>query len=621
LDSIRPNPQAFITWAHRDPGWDEDTSRAWKEEVYAFCLELQGWGIRADVDLLHQAEPGIDWTRFGPHQIDTSEWVLATLSNAWRDRWEGSNDPTIGAGAAGEADSLHSLFARDQQSLRDKLVLVVLPSMGGKVTVPNGLDGFHRFALDDFSSAALEDLIRLLTHQPRYPGAKLAPVPELAPTQALSVLAAGSVASEPKAESSMEEAALKRLRHVEDQIGALKRALALSRPGDGQGGANSLATRARRQLSGALAGLEAERANPGSEIPRVTRRRGVHPEFRVFHDDWVNEVAFSPDGRWLATASRDNTARVWTGEKGEVHGRLPHGNSVSQVVFDISGHLLATASVDGTARVWNVSDATELGRLEHERLVILSVAFSPDGRLLASASPAGAVKFWDVSGGCEIPGFPKEEKGSAWALAFRPPDGQLLATASFDGVARLWTVATRTVKAPLSTKRTRGEKHTREIPPLTRLTFDPEGRFLATVANDHTVCVWDVDSTSVEAWIDHVDEVMDIAFSRDGRLLATACKDGTATVWDATSDAEPMSFTHDAPVRAVSFAPDGRVLATASEDRTARIWDLTTHREQRCLPHDDVVADVTFSCNGRIATASWDGSARVWSNEVASPPA
>jgi hypothetical protein len=146
---------------------------------------LRGFGIDAEVDLHHLSERGVDWTRFGPRAIVERDWVIVALSPAWRDRWEGVNAPTVGAGAVAEADALRSVFAENQQAFRDKVVLVTLPSMAGAgAIVPTGLHGVQRFTITGFELEPLAALLRLLTGQGEYPPAPLGQIPQLPPAVA-----------------------------------------------------------------------------------------------------------------------------------------------------------------------------------------------------------------------------------------------------------------------------------------------------------------------------------------------------------------------------------------------------------------------------------------------------
>ncbi|HNU39287.1 MAG TPA: WD40 repeat domain-containing protein [Methanothrix sp.] len=159
------------------------------------------------------------------------------------------------------------------------------------------------------------------------------------------------------------------------------------------------------------------------------------------HNSSVNAVAFSPDGRKVATASYDNTARLWDVETGKQIQRLEHDGSVYGVAFSPDGKKLATASSDSSARLWDVRTGKQLQRLEHDRSVN-AVAFSPDGQKLATASSDSSARLWDVRTGKQLQRL--EHDRSVNAVAFSP-DGQKLATASDDKTACIWTLDIRLV--------------------------------------------------------------------------------------------------------------------------------------------------------------------------------
>jgi hypothetical protein len=178
----RKSPTALVAWAQRDPHWTADRAKSWREEVATFTTALRRFGVDAVVDLHFESTRGVDWTRFGPQSVQSKDWVIVALSPAWRERWEGANDPTVGAGAVGEADALRSIFAENQQLFRDKLVLVTLPSMASLPDlVPSGLHGVQRRTLRGFDLDEMSDLLRLLTDQAAYPAGPLGRVPELPP--------------------------------------------------------------------------------------------------------------------------------------------------------------------------------------------------------------------------------------------------------------------------------------------------------------------------------------------------------------------------------------------------------------------------------------------------------
>jgi hypothetical protein len=182
-----------------------------------------------------------------------------------------------------------------------------------------------------------------------------------------------------------------------------------------------------------------ETFEPGQQEPRFPSRilSGAAIQVLQHHRD-VNVVAFSPDGRLLATGSDDYMAQVWEVASGRELSRITHHDWVRGVAFSPDGRLLATGSNLGTAQVWWVASQQKLTEVTHEPAEVWGVAFSPDGRLLATASADGTARVWEVASGQERTRVAHESivRGVAFS-----PDGRLLATASDDGTARVWEVA------------------------------------------------------------------------------------------------------------------------------------------------------------------------------------
>jgi hypothetical protein len=173
--------KVFISWAHSGESWNSDQAKDWAREVVEFAGVLRSSGIDADLDLFHIHEDDIDWTRYGPRQIDESDYVLVAISEAWAQRWNGTNSPTKGAGAVGEADALRGLFQRDQGAWQRKVMVVTLPSQAD-VALPDDLARATRFTADPSDIDSLEILIRTLTAQPLYEKPALGEVPVLPPS-------------------------------------------------------------------------------------------------------------------------------------------------------------------------------------------------------------------------------------------------------------------------------------------------------------------------------------------------------------------------------------------------------------------------------------------------------
>ncbi|HEY5910546.1 MAG TPA: serine/threonine-protein kinase, partial [Verrucomicrobiae bacterium] len=308
------------------------------------------------------------------------------------------------------------------------------------------------------------------------------------------------------------------------------------------------------------------------------------------HTDRIRSVVFSPDGRLLATAALDSTARIWDARTGkELFVLRGGGHDVTSIAFAPDGKTIATGYDDRTVRLWDVDTGREIAVLRGHTEPVTTLAFGPGGKWLASAtgrlgdnsSPgetfayskelAAEVKIWDLEQGKEsrtLTGYAT----SILSLAISS-DGTRLATgsvgSSVDGNLRIWDLSTGKLETNITAFRGR----------VSAVAFSPDGRSLAIGGGD--------------------------PYRREGELM----------LWEFAE--QRFRFTlrgHEGPVLAVKFAPDGKTLVSGGFDQIVRFWDVSTGNELGTIKgHTGPISSVAYDPAGeKLATGSLDRTVKVW---------
>ncbi|HBB30805.1 MAG TPA: hypothetical protein DDZ80_29100 [Cyanobacteria bacterium UBA8803] len=332
------------------------------------------------------------------------------------------------------------------------------------------------------------------------------------------------------------------------------------------------------------------------------------------HTATIRGLAFSPQGNRIASASDDNTIKLWQLNTTSHWETYPdktlqgHSAAVGGVAFSPDGQIIASASSDKTVKLWK-QDGTELATLKGHSDRVLGVNFSPDGQIMASASGDKTVKLWRIDGTLltTLSGHTDDINKVVFS-----PDGQIIASASSDKTVKLWQRDGRLL--------TTLKGHTE---PVWGVAIASDSQVIASASDDKTIKFWQKDGTPFLTLRGHEDWVNDIAYapsrpssSSNEAIVASASSDKTVRLWRLKNDLLTILRGHNNRVMKIAVSPDGQTIASVSGDKLVKLWKRDGTELMTLKGHSEEVRGVAFSPDGQtIASVSSDKTVKLWKKD------
>ena len=404
-----------------------------------------------------------------------------------------------------------------------------------------------------------------------------------------------------------------------------------------------------------------------AQVPeRVSRILG---NLRLRHGQEINDVAFSPDGRRLATSSKDRTVKIWDMENGhELLTYKGHRDHVRALAFSPDGKAIASAGAEADIKIWDPLTGNDVRTIKGKGTYVTSLTYSPDGKYVVASNDDRAVRLYETANGNlkrEIVDF----RLIVLKVAFNPA-GNILGIGVGDGSIHLYeypkmvenlsqpfywakqdlsgTATKNLVFSPDSRTMVRcgdeglklyntplpGEglqvnnhrlliSRPNDKAKFNCAIFSRDGKTLFTGGQDGIIRLWNPETGQpTGTFKGHNGEIKALAFNATGSQLASASTDYTVRLWNFDIVLQARDFTgHQGSVWNANFSPEGQRIVSASSDKSVKIWEVAGAKVVHSLPGHDIGATVAiFSPDGKIvASGGGDKLLRLWNADTGAP--